>query len=202
MRIILASASKQRQDIFNMIGLKYDVITSDVPEESKQIKPDKYVEELSLNKAKSVEKQIDGKAIIVSADTIIYSNNKIYEKPKNKEEAYLGLKELSNSKCTAYTGITLIDLYQEKVICSSSKVDVYFNEITDEEATWYVNNEEKILKCCGFVPEGKASLFINKIEGDYNTLLGISPSAVYNKLKELGYSVVDFNFENKVGNNE
>ena len=76
MRIILASASKQRQDIFNMIGLKYDVITSDVPEESNQTEPDKYVEELSLNKAKSVEKQIKDKAIIISADTIIYSNNK------------------------------------------------------------------------------------------------------------------------------
>lgn len=119
MRIILASASKQRQDIFNMIGLKYDVITSDVPEESNQTEPDKYVEELSLNKAKSVKKKIKDKAIIISADTIIYSNNKIYEKPKSKEEAYSNLKELSNNKCTAYTGITLIDLYKEKVICSS-----------------------------------------------------------------------------------
>lgn len=195
MRIILASASKQRQDIFNMIGLKYDVITSDVPEESNQTEPDKYVEELSLNKAKSVKKQIKDKAIIISADTIIYSNNKIYEKPKSKEEAYSNLKELSNNKCTAYTGITLIDLYKEKVICSSSKVNVYFNEIKDEEAKWYVNNEEKIFKCCGFVPLGKAALFINKIEGDYNTLLGISPSIVYNKLKELGYSVNDLGFE-------
>ena len=195
MRIILASASKQRQDIFNMIGLKYDVITSDVPEESNQTEPDKYVEELSLNKAKSVKKQIKDKAIIISADTIIYSNNKIYEKPKSKEEAYSNLKELSNNKCTAYTGITLIDLYKEKVICSSSKVNVYFNEIKDEEAEWYVNNEEKIFKCCGFVPLGKAALFINKIEGDYNTLLGISPSIVYNKLKELGYSVNDLLFE-------
>lgn len=195
MRIILASASKQRQDIFNMIGLKYDVITSDVPEESNQTEPDKYVEELSLNKAKSVKKQIKDKAIIISADTIIYSNNKIYEKPKSKEEAYSNLKELSNNKCTAYTGITLIDLYKEKVICSSSKVNVYFNEIKDEEAEWYVNNEEKIFKCCGFVPLGKAALFINKIEGDYNTLLGISPSIVYNKLKELGYSFNDFDFE-------
>lgn len=193
MRIILASASKQRQDIFNMIGLKYDVITSDVPEESNQTEPDKYVEELSLNKAKSVEKQIKDKAIIISADTIIYSNNKIYEKPKSKEEAYSNLKELSNNKCTAYTGITLIDLYKEKVICSSSKVNVYFNEIKDEEAEWYVNNEEKIFKCCGFVPLG--ALFINKIEGDYNTLLGISPGIVYNKLKELGYSFNDLNFE-------
>ena len=195
MRIILASASKQRQDIFNMIGLKYDVITSDVPEESNQTEPDKYVEELSLNKAKSVKKKIKDKAIIISADTIIYSNNKIYEKPKSKEEAYSNLKELSNNKCTAYTGITLIDLYKEKVICSSSKVNVYFNEIKDEEAEWYVNNEEKIFKCCGFVPLGKAALFINKIEGDYNTLLGISPSLVYNKLKELGYSVNDLWFE-------
>ena len=195
MRIILASASKQRQDIFNMIGLKYDVITSDVPEESNQTEPDKYVEELSLNKAKSVKKQIKDKAIIISADTIIYSNNKIYEKPKSKEEAYSNLKELSNNKCTAYTGITLIDLYKEKVICSSSKVNVYFNEIKDEEAEWYVNNEEKIFKCCGFVPLGKAAVFINKIEGDYNTLLGISPSIVYNKLKELGYSVNDLWFE-------
>lgn len=195
MRIILASASKQRQDIFNMIGLKYDVITSDVPEESNQTEPDKYVEELSLNKAKSVKKQIKDKAIIISADTIIYSNNKIYEKPKSKEEAYSNLKELSNNKCTAYTGITLIDLYKEKVICSSSKVNVYFNEIKDEEAEWYVNNEEKIFKCCGFVPLGKAALFINKIEGDYNTLLGISPSIVYNKLKELGYSVNDLGVE-------
>lgn len=195
MRIILASASKQRQDIFNMIGLKYDVITSDVPEESNQTEPDKYVEELSLNKAKSVKKKIKDKAIIISADTIIYSNNKIYEKPKSKEEAYSNLKELSNNKCTEYTGITLIDLYKEKVICSSSKVNVYFNEIKDEEAEWYVNNEEKIFKCCGFVPLGKAALFINKIEGDYNTLLGISPSIVYNKLKELGYSVNDLWFE-------
>ena len=195
MRIILASASKQRQDIFNMIGLKYDVITSDVPEESNQTEPDKYVEELSLNKAKYVKKQIKDKAIIISADTIIYSNNKIYEKPKSKEEAYSNLKELSNNKCTAYTGITLIDLYKEKVICSSSKVNVYFNEIKDEEAEWYVNNEEKIFKCCGFVPLGKAALFINKIEGDYNTLLGISPGIVYNKLKELGYSFNDLNFE-------
>ena len=197
MRIILASSSKQRQDIFNMIGLKYDVITSNEPEESNKTSPNKYVEELSLNKAKSVKKQIDSKAIIISADTIIYCNNKIYEKPKSKEEAYLNLKELSNNKCTAYTGITLIDLYKGKIICPGSKADVYFNEIKDEEIEWYVNNEEKIFKCCGFVPLGNASLFIDKIEGDYNTLLGISPSIIYNKLKELGYSVTDLDFEKR-----
>ena len=195
MKLILASSSKQRQDIFKMIGLKYEVITSDVEENSKEKEPDKYVEELSLNKAKSVCNQIDGKAIIIAADTIIYFNNKKYEKPKTKEEAFYNMKELSGNKNSAYTGITIIDLYKNKTVTFSSKVDVCFKDISEEEINWYVNNEKKIFKCCGYVPEGKASLFIDKIEGDYNTLLGISPSIVFEKLKELGYSISDFEFE-------
>ncbi|MBQ9072370.1 MAG: Maf family protein [Bacilli bacterium] len=63
MRIILASSSKQRQDIFKMIGLKYDVVTSNVDEVSVQKEPNKYVEELSLNKAKSVINQINDKLL-------------------------------------------------------------------------------------------------------------------------------------------
>ena len=195
MRLILASSSKQRQEIFNMIGLKYEVITSDVEENSSEKEPDKYVEELSLNKAKSVCNQIDGKAIIIAADTIIYFNNKKYEKPKTKEEAFNNMKELSGKKNSAYTGITIIDLYKNKTETFSSKVDVYFKDISEEEINWYVNNEKKIFKCCGYVPEGKASIFIDKIEGDYNTLLGISPSIVFEKLKELGYSINDFDLE-------
>lgn len=195
MKIILASASKQRQDIFKMIGLKYEVFTSNVDEDSNEVEPDKYVEELSFNKAKSVSTQINDKAIIIAADTIIYFNNKKYEKPKSREEAYNNIKELSGNKNIAYTGITIIDLYKNKTITFCSKVDVYFKDILDEEIEWYVNNEEKIFKCCGYVPLGKASMFIDRIDGDYNTLLGISPSVIFEKLKELGYSINDLNFE-------
>lgn len=195
MKLILASASKTRQDIFDSLGLKYDVITSDIDEISNHTEPDKYVEELSLNKATAVASKIDEKAIIISADTIVYCDGKKYEKPKTKEEAYNTIKELSNKRNSAYTGITIIDLYQEKTLTFSSKVDVYFKKISDEEIKWYVNNEDKILKCCGYVPTGKASIFIDKIEGDYNTLLGISPSLVFEKLKELGYNINDFDLK-------
>lgn len=196
MKIILASSSKQRQDIFKMIGLKYEVVTSDVDECSDEIEPDKYVEELSLKKAQAVSKQISSKAIIIAADTIIYSNDKRYEKPKMKEEAYSNLKELSGNKNSAYTGITIMDLYKKKTISFSSKVDVYFKNISESEINWYVNNEDKIFKCCGYVPLGKAAIFIDRIDGDYNTLFGISPSVLFEKLKELGYSITDFEFEN------
>jgi len=195
MKIILASSSKQRQDIFKMIGLKYEVITSDIDEQSNANEPDKYVEELSLNKAKAVYNQLKDKAIIISADTIIYFNGKKYEKPKSKEEAFNNLKELSGNKNIAYTGITIMDLYQNKTLTFSSKVDIYFKNITEEEMNWYIENENKIFKCCGYVPFGKASIFIDKVDGDYNTLFGISPSVVFEKLKELGYTINDFDFE-------
>ncbi len=191
MKIILASSSKQRQDIFKMIGLKYEVMVSDIEEESKYIKPDKYVMDISLKKALEVRKKVKDKAIIIAADTIIFANNKKYEKPKSKEEAYNNLKELSGGVNSAYTGISIIDLYSNKTISKSSKVDIYFKDIDDNEIKWYVDNEEKIFKCCGYVPLGKASLFIEKIDGDYNTLLGISPSILYNMLKELGYNIND-----------
>ena len=94
MRLILASSSKQRQEIFKMLGLKYEVLTSKVEEKSNKKEPDKYVEELSLNKAKSVCSQVKGKAVIIAADTIIYFNNKKYEKPKTRKEALNNIKEL------------------------------------------------------------------------------------------------------------
>ena len=197
MRVILASASEQRQKILKRIGLKYDVITSDVEEKSNQQKPDKYVEELSLNKAKSVKNKIKDKAIIIAADTIIYCNNKKFEKPKTKKEAYDSLKEFSGNKNSAYTGITIMDLYKEKTLCFSTKVDVYFKTLSEEEMNWYVENESKIYISCGYVPSRKAAIFIDRIDGDYNTLLGISPSVVFEKLKELGYKITDFEFENE-----
>lgn len=192
MKIILASSSKQRQDIFKMMGLKYETVVSCEDEISNEVEPDKYVEELSLNKAKSVCKQISDKAIIIAADTIIYYKNKRYEKPKTKDEIFNNMKEFSGNKNSAYTGLTIIDLYQEKILTCSSKVDVYFKKMTDEEINWYIENEEKVFKCCGYVPQGKASLFIDRIDGDYNTLIGLSPSLVLEKLKELGYSITDF----------
>lgn len=191
MRIILASASRQRKEILDMIGLKYEVISSDIEEKSNKKRPNKYVEELSLKKAKSVADKVGDNAIIIAADTIIYFNNKKYEKPKSKEEAFYNLKELSGNKNSAYTGITIIDLYQNKTITTSSKVEVYFKKMTNEEINWYINNESKIYTACGYVPEGKAALFIDKINGDYNTLLGISPSILIDELKSLNYSLED-----------
>ena len=65
----------------------------------------------------------------------------------------------------------------------------------DEDIKWYVDNDKYILERCGYSIHGKAAIFVDKVVGDYNTVLGISISKVYSKLKELGYSLNDFELE-------
>lgn len=195
LKLILASSSKQRQDIFKNIGLKYEVIKSLVEEKSDSTDPSEYVKDLSKDKANSVASQINEKAIIISADSIIYMNGKIYEKPKSKEEAYQNLKEMSGKITYAVTGVAIKDLYKNREVCFSDTAEVHIKEISEEDIKWYVENEKDILNRCGYAMLGKASIFLNKVNGDYNTLFGISPSKMYDKLKELGYKISDFELE-------
>ena len=122
-------------------------------------------------------------------------DGKIYEKPKSKDEAFNNIKEMSGKKTNAYTGVTIKDLYKNKEITFYDVCAVYIKDVSDEDVKWYVDNEENILKRCGYAILGKAAIFLDKVEGDYNTLFGISPSKVYDKLKELGYNISDFDLK-------
>lgn len=99
MKIILASNSKTRKKILDSLNIKYDVIVSDKEEVADNSDPRKYVEELSKVKANCVSKKIDrNDVIIIAADSIIYKDGKIYQKPKSIEEAMENLREFSNCK--------------------------------------------------------------------------------------------------------
>ena len=195
-KIVLASKSKQRRYIFNMLGIKYEVVESKKDEKSDSLNPYDYVKDLSRDKARSVQSQLNYKAIIIAADTIIYMDGKIYEKPKNKQEAFMNMKEMSGKRTQAITGVTIIDMYQNKEDSFSDIADVYLNEISDEDIKWYIENEENLLNVCGYAMLGKASFFLDKVDGDYNTLFGISPSKIYKKLQDFGYRLSDFELNN------
>ena len=180
-----------------MVGWKYDVITSKVDEDSDETDPEKYVIALSKGKAKSVASQIDGKAVIVSADTIVDFDGKIIEKPKSIDEAFKNIKSMVGQTTYAITGVTILDLYQNKTISFADKTAVTFrDDITDDDIKWYVENEKSLLDVSGYALIGKGAIFVKKIDGDYNTLFGISPSLVFYKLKELGYEASDFELDN------
>jgi len=192
MRLILASNSKTRKDIFDMVGWKYEVITSNTEENSNSTDPKQYVIDLSKDKANSVASQITDKALIISADSIIYMDNKKFEKPKTKEEGFENIKKMSGKVNYAVTGVTIKDLYQNKEISFTDVTEVYFKNVSDKDIAWYVENEKYLLNRAGYSIAGKTSIFIDKIVGDYYNILGMPISKLYSKLNELGYSISDF----------
>ena len=193
MKIILASNSKTRKKILDSLNIKYDVIVSDKEEVANDSDPRKYVEELSKIKANCVSEKIeDNDVIIIAADSIIYKDGKIYQKPKSVKEAMENLKEFSNSKNQGITGVTIIDKSNMKNITFSCVTDVYFKKICNEDINWYVEHEKDLLNKAGYSLEGIISLFVEKIEGDFYNVLGLPLGMLYTKLNELGYKLKDF----------
>lgn len=191
MNLVLASSSKNRKDLLDMLGFKYEIIKSRKDEESSATDPFEYVAELSKTKALDVREQIDYDALIVAADSIIYMDGKKYEKPKTKEEAFNNLKEMSGRVTNAITGMTVIDTKQDIILTISDSVDIEFKEIDDEDIKWYVDNDPYILERCGYSLIGKANLFVKRVEGDYNIAVGLSLTKLHEVIKELGYTLND-----------
>ena len=131
MRLILASNSKTRKDIFDMVGWKYEVITSKVEEHSKSIDPEQYVIDLSKDKANSVVSQISDKALIVAADSIIYMDNKKFEKPKSKEEGFENIKKMSGKVNYAVTNADFTISKEERKASLKLTIDTRISPVLD-----------------------------------------------------------------------
>ena len=191
MKLILASNSRTRRDILDRMGLKYEVKPSNIEEQSDKSNTREYVEDLSKQKAESVVK-LYKEGIILSADSIICIGKEKLEKPKSKNDAKRMMKKLSGKTNYAITGVTIIDLYQNKSITFSEVTKVYFDELDDDEINWYVENEEFILERCGYSLAGKSAIYISKIDGDYYNVLGLPINRIYKNFKKLGYRITDF----------
>ena len=94
------------------------------------------------------------------------------------------------------TGVTIKDLYQEKDFTFVDTTEVHFKQISDNDILWYIDTEKNLLSIAGYALGGKASLFVDKIEGDFYNVLGLPISKLYSKLTELGYSISDFDLKN------
>lgn len=192
MKLILASNSRTRKDVLDKVGLTYTVIPSNIIEKSDKVDPKEYMMDLSKQKANAVVHDLK-EGVILSADSIISIDNKKLEKPKTKEQAREMLKKLSVRVNYAITGVTLIDLYQDKTITFNEVTEVFFDDLSDEEIDWYIENEQYIFERCGYSIASKSAIYIPKINGDYYNILGMPISRVYKELNKLGYKLSDFN---------
>lgn len=188
LKYILASSSPRRKELLEQIGIKFEVVTCDTDESyNKEAKPEDVVRELSLNKAKAVYHKIKGTlkdyTVIIGADTVVADKGKILGKPVSFDDAVSMLKSLSGHKHTVYTGVTMIYCKNDvKVSTFYEKADVFFRSLGDDEIREYVKSGEPMDKAGAYGIQGKGAVFVEKIEGDYFTIVGLPLTKLYTDL--------------------
>lgn len=187
MKIILGSASKRRYQLMKLLNVPFEVVISN---EEEIYDNNKTVYEqcldISYQKALDVYNKTDSDRIVIGVDTVIKFNNKIYGKPKTKEEAVNMLKDLSGKYHEVITGISILvykesSYYEEKVYDVSK---VYVNNMDDSEINEWVMNNDVCDMAGGYGIQTEFGKFIRKIEGSYYSIVGLPIDIVYNLLKK------------------
>lgn len=194
-KIFLASTSPRRRDILKQIGFDFDIVDSNVDEDMPDwCSPEEYVKLLAEKKAKAVfeivsEKEDD--AVVIGADTVVVYNSEILGKPEDKKDAFKTLRMLQGNKHSVYTGISVFYKKGEQHISKTDfdKTDVYMMNLSDGEILKYIESGEPMDKAGSYAIQEKGSLFIDKIEGDFYTVVGLSPSKLYKM-----FNVLDIKF--------
>ena len=172
-KFILASNSPRRQEIFRKLNIEFEVITADIEEIiDNNIPPYRLACDLAYQKASNIITHIQGDGIIIAADTIVY-NNGVFGKPHNHQAAYEMIKSLSGKTHEVITGLAIIDTNTNKEVKEYEITKVHFRKIEDEEIYKYIATGEPMDKAGGYGIQGKASLFIRKIDGDYYNVVGL-----------------------------
>jgi septum formation protein len=126
--------------------------------------------------------------LIISADTIVALNGKIYGKPKTDDVAFQMLNELKGQAHTVYTGCVL--KYHDRVVKFTEKTKVYFGNVTPEQIQAYVDTKEPLDKAGGYGIQGFGGCMIERIEGDYFTVVGLPMYKLSCEMcKLLGYKI-------------
>lgn len=189
MRIILASSSPRRKELLQLIVPKFDVLVSEIDEKLLDgLSVQQQVINLSFEKAKEIYKRTTGDRIIIGSDTIVVKNGKIFGKPKDKNHAKQMIKELlENSKVhSIITGICVIieENGEYKEYRTYDEVKVFLKEISDREIEKWIDTGNAFDKAGAYGIQNEFCVFVDKIEGNYTTAIGLPTHKVYDIIKK------------------
>lgn len=188
-KIILASKSTDRSEMFNRAGISFEIFATNIDEEKYKTNFSEGIELVKeLAKAKALfakSKMINNKenAIIVAADTIVELDGKIIGKAHSEEEAFEILKKMMGRTHRLITGIAITEIKNPKIVIDSDTTFVEFLELSDEEIREYIKTNEWKGRAGAYSIRDKASLFIKKINGSSSNVIGLSMHKLYLILK-------------------
>ncbi|MBY8989211.1 MAG: septum formation protein Maf [Candidatus Lokiarchaeota archaeon] len=193
-RIILASKSPDRRELFKQARIPIEVLKTDVDEEQfkKEIKdPIQLVMELARTKglnAKEVMQRSKKEGIIIAADTVVELNGEIIGKALDEQDAFRILKKLIGKTHNLLTGIAITNTHKSKVITDYDSTTVKFLQLSDNEIWNYIRSGDWKGRAGAYTITEKASLFIEYIKGSPSNVIGLPMHKIFLILKN------DFDF--------
>ena len=184
MNLLLASNSPRRKELLTQLGYQFDIVMIVVDESyPSDLKPHEIAEYVSAKKAKAFN--VNENEILLTSDTIVALDQKILLKPKDENEAFEMIKSLSGKVHQVYTAFTLKTVDSE--ISKTSKTDVEFSEISDEEIKFYIKTYKPFDKAGSYgIQEWIGMAKIKNISGSFYSVMGLPVDLVYEELKKLG----------------
>lgn len=194
-RIILASQSPRRHELIKNLNVKFEVVNPTFDEKlDSDNYSDKTILSLSLNKALSVfelEKSptdnFFNNCLIISADTVVVNDNKIYGKPKDETAAKEMLRSLSGKTHFVVTAISVVDSDTKKSVSKLTKTYVTFQNLSDELIQKYVEEKQPLDKAGAYGIQEMGSEFIKEVNGDMENVIGLPTKTLKEILEEFGY---------------
>lgn len=182
--IILASGSPRRQELFKELGLDFSIKVKAVDEiYPSTLKASEITNYLAELKAAAFS-ELTENDIVITADTIVWMNDKAIEKPKDKQLAIEMLQELSGRNHTVITSICIKTFASQKVFYDETLV--YFKPLSMEEINYYVENYEPFDKAGAYgIQEWIGFIGVTKIEGSYFNVMGLPVHKLYEELMKL-----------------
>ena len=188
MKYILASKSPRRKELLDLMGIKYEIVVSNADETFEEgLTIEEQSKRLGYIKAKKVFDTTNGNRIIIGSDTMVLKDNKVYEKPKDREDAIRMLMELKNAKHTVITNLAVLSekdgKYEEYI--DYDKSDVYIKDMSMEEINDWIEVGNPYDKAGAYAIQSEFGVHIEKIDGNYFTVVGLPIHKLYDIIKEI-----------------
>lgn len=184
-RIILASKSPRRQLLLKGLDIPFEIITIENIDESfpTHLKEDSIATYLSKQKANAYYHLLNKSTILITADTIVWFDNQILNKPVDRKDAIQMLQKLSDQMHIVYTGVSITYLEKQVTFCSETKV--WFRKLKLEDIEYYVDHYEPFDKAGAYgAQEWIGYVAIKKIEGSYFNVMGLPVQKLYSELEQ------------------
>jgi septum formation protein len=184
-RLILASGSPRRQELFKELGIQFTIQVKEVEEKYPTgLKEEEITNYLAELKAIAFENELLENDIVITADTIVWHKDKALEKPLNKQDAKRMLKELSDASHKVISSVCIKTLTFQKTFFDVTKV--YFKPLTETEINYYVENYQPFDKAGAYgIQEWIGFIGVTRINGSYFNVMGLPVHKLYEELLKL-----------------